>query len=103
MADDVETHGVGNEELPDVVTPEEFIDRFTHQSAYNAIMMIESALILAKPTPSVDGTYVAVTFAALPNGRISDIIKQQYVDKGWKNVSIATVNVTSSSIKLYFP
>lgn len=99
----IEPHGAGSEELPDVITPEAFVDRYTHQSAYNAIMMIEAALINSKPTPSVDGSFVAASFTAILNGTVSNIVKQQYLDKGWINVSITAVNATTSSIKLYFP
>lgn len=103
MADDVEPHGVGYQELPDVVTPEGFVDRYTHQSAYNAIMMIEAALINAVPQPTLGSSFVAVVFNALPNGVVADIIKQRYLDSGWKTVSITTTNATSSTIKLVFP
>jgi hypothetical protein len=100
---DPEPHGAGSQELPEVVTPEIFMDRYTHQAATKAILLIESALINAIPKPSAQGSSLSVTVPVVLNGRVTDIVKQRYVDVGWVNVTISAVDLESTQVSLFFP
>jgi hypothetical protein len=100
---DTEPHGAGSGDLPDIVTPEIFMDRYTHNQAFYGIMKIEAALEDAKPLPSVVGSYVEVRVSAIFNGRVGDIIKQQYLDKGWATITLIEVDATTTAVKLVFP
>lgn len=100
---DHEPHGTGSHDLPDVVTPEIFMDRFTHQAAFEALVKFEAALIKVKPTASIDGSFLAASAEVVMSGRVQDIVKQKYIDAGWKNISFTLVNPTTTTVKLYFP
>jgi len=98
-----EPHGVGNHDLPDVVTPEVFMDRFTHQAAFDAVMKFEAELIKAKPVASALGSFLEVTIAAVLSGRVTDIVKQKYLDAGWKTVTFTQGSPTTTTLKVIFP
>jgi hypothetical protein len=100
---DHEPHGIGSQELPDVVTPEIFMDRYTHQAATKAIVLIEAALINAIPKPSAQGSSLTVDVPVVLNGRVTDIVRQRYTDVGWVNVVITAIDLVSTRVSLFFP
>jgi hypothetical protein len=100
---DHEPHGIGSQELPDVVTPEIFMDRYTHQAATKAIVLIEAALINAIPKPSAQGSSLTVDVPVILNGRVTDIVRQRYTDVGWVNVVITAIDLVSTRVSLFFP
>ncbi|QBJ02805.1 hypothetical protein MZD04_gp279 [Pseudomonas phage Psa21] len=101
---DTEPHGAGNQELPDVVTPEIYMDMFTHNTATKTILLIEAALIGTAPIPSGEGSYLRVEVPIVVNGRVGSIVTQRYTDVGWKNVTLVRMTDTSKSLfTAYFP
>lgn len=100
---DHEPHGNGSHELPSVVTPEDFTDRNTHQEATKAIMLLEAGLVKGKPQASAKGSFVEIVIQQVLNGRVSVIVKQRYMDAGWKEVVITQLDNVSSKVAIYFP
>ncbi|WDS62168.1 hypothetical protein [Pseudomonas phage D6] len=98
-----EPHGTGSHDLPDVVTPEVFMDRYTHQAAFEAIMKFEAELIKVKPIASATGSFLEVSAPFVLSGRVTDIVRQKYLDAGWKTVTLTQVNPNSTSLKVIFP
>ena len=99
----VEPHGCGNKETPDVVSPEMFLDRFIHQESTRAIMLIEVRLINAVPVEKDDTNVVQVTIAMELSGRIEAIVRQAYLDVGWKQVTFVKAAGFSTRVTLQFP
>lgn len=87
----VETHGAGSHTTPDVVTPEQFMDRFTHQQVYSLIMAIESELIKAVPEVVLGQNVVQVTTTTpvVVSGVILGLVQRRYLDAGWSDARIA--------------
>lgn len=101
-----EPHGAGSHELPDVVSPEEWIDRYTHLSATKAIILLEAGFVRSVPQESASGNYIDTTIDMDLDGRVWDIVKQKYTDVGWKNVTRGTVDPSGgprTHVTLYFP
>lgn len=97
-----EPHGVGHQELPAVVAPEEFMDRYVHNLAFKAIMMFETELLKTAPIPSAQGSVVSATIKQVFNGRVEAMVKQAYLDVGWKTVEFVKAG-DNTTIKLLFP
>lgn len=99
----VEPHGCGSHDTPDVVSPENFLDRFTHQETTRAIMFTEVALIKAVPVTENLETFVSVVIPMTMSGRVEAIVKQRYLDVGWASVVIYSNDTRETRVTLRFP
>jgi len=100
-----EPHGAGSQDLPDVVSPEEWVDRFTHLSATKAILLLEAGFLRSVPQTNDHGTFIETTIPFVFDGRVWDIVRQKYLDVGWKTPMEAPVLLEpgNSAVRLYFP
>lgn len=103
-----EPHGVGSHELPDVVSPEEWIDRYTHISACKAIILLEAGFLRAVPQTAQPAgrQFIQTTVETIIEGRVWDIVRQKYLDVGWAEairVPAATELSNTTTVRLYFP
>lgn len=104
-----EQHGVGSHELPDVVSPEEWVDRYTHISACKAILLLEAGFLRSVPQDETWGAhrkFIQTTIDFTFDGRVWDIVKQKYLDVGWQDpiqVKGATELPGKTVVRLHFP
>lgn len=99
-----ELHTTGSEELPEVLSPEEWTDRYIHMSATQCIMKMEAGFISAIPAKNSTGTFIATDIDIVVDDRAWDIVKQRYLDVGWREVGREIRNdLKSTRVWLYFP
>lgn len=100
-----EPHGAGSHDLPEVVSPEQYQDRFVHQQSYRLIMAIEAALIKSIPDVSAEPFEVVAVLQEKieTNGRILDNVRKRYTDVGWAGISILENPEGIITVRLLFP
>lgn len=97
-----EPHPVQATELPSVVGPEAWVDRYTHEEAFHAIVKLETGFYTARPIISESGTYLETVIDMAMTGRVWDIVRQHYTDVGWREVSKEDKN-KETRVWMFFP
>ncbi len=99
-----EQHGTGSHDLPEVVSPEQYLDRFVHQQSYRLVMAIEEALIKSVPNVLADPFEVVVILQEkfVTDNRILDIVRKRYTDVGWAGISILANPEGVITVRLLF-
>lgn len=99
-----EQHGAGSHDLPEVVSPEQYLDRFVHQQSYRLVMAIEAALIKSVPNTFADPLEVVVVLQEKidTDSRILDIVRKRYTDVGWASISIQESPEGVITVRLLF-
>lgn len=99
-----ELHTTGSEELPEVLSPEEWTDRYIHMGATHCIMLMEAGFVSAIPATNSTGTFISTDIDFVVDNRAWDIVKQRYLDVGWREVGREVRSTNKSTrVWLYFP
>lgn len=107
-----EKHGAGYaEEVPHISSPEEWVDRNTHDRAAHFCFLIEQKMLEVDVTIIDPDQYLELDIDMAINGRVKDLVIRRYKDVGWKTVTITDVveprpgqpDHNSSRVILQFP